>query len=146
MSEHRHGDAPLPWRITRLPDGGCSFGGRILRVGESVEVVPAVACDGAVAALTTIRNALRDWTDGGVADLGPDEVFKVADDALNHLGSATEPIEVVRVEQLAEIIEEAAERIFASGILDEIAASDDGFGRDAMQDAVTIARLAYRGR
>jgi hypothetical protein len=73
-------------------------------------------------------------------------MFKVADDALNHLGSATEPIEVVRVEQLAEIIEEAAERIFASGILDEIAASDDGFGRDAMQDAVTIARLAYRGR
>lgn len=37
-------------------------------------------------------------------------------------------------------VEEAADRIFQSGILDDIAESDGG--RDAMQDAVAIAHLA----
>jgi hypothetical protein len=52
----------------------------------------------------------------------------------------------VRASDCRGAVEEAAERIFASGILDEIAASDGGGGRDAMQDAVTIARLAFGGQ
>lgn len=42
--------------------------------------------DTAVVALTTIRDAMRGWHEGAVADLGPDDVFKVADDALRAVG------------------------------------------------------------
>lgn len=57
-----------------------------------------------------------------------------------------ERVEYVPADDHRGAVEEAAERIFASGILDEIAASDGGGGRDAMQDAVTIARLALGGQ
>jgi hypothetical protein len=55
-------------------------------------------------------------------------------------------VEVVPADDRERAVDEAAERIFASGILDEIAASNDGDGRDAMQDAVTIAHLAFGGQ
>jgi hypothetical protein len=54
-------------------------------------------------------------------------------------------VEYVRADLHERAVDDAAERIFASGILDDIAASNGGDGRDAMQDAVTIARLAFGG-
>lgn len=47
--ERRHGDAPLPWRITR-DHRGILFAGRILAIGESVAVVPADLHQGVVEA------------------------------------------------------------------------------------------------
>jgi hypothetical protein len=60
----------LPWRITRLPDGGCSFGGRILRVGESVEVVPVEQLDEILSGLREARQKLSRYEDKGVKQVG----------------------------------------------------------------------------